>query len=107
MPASVQLLIPLVLVVAFWAILMRPARNQQRSMQALQSALSVGDEVILSSGIFGTVRSLDNAKVGLEVAPGIVLTVARQAVVRRAEESGPAPEARDEQTDAATHEESE
>jgi preprotein translocase subunit YajC len=91
-PASAQLLIPLVLVVLFWLVLMRPARNQQRSMQALQRELAVGDEVVLSAGIFGTIRSLDDGKVSLEVAPGTVLTVARQAVVRRApgaEPTGP------------------
>jgi preprotein translocase subunit YajC len=85
-PASAQLLIPLVLVVLFWIVLMRPARNQQKTMQSLQRELAVGDEVILSAGIFGTIRSLDEGKVSLEVAPGTVLTVARQAVVRRAEQ---------------------
>lgn len=88
MPASAQLLIPLVLVVLFWIVLMRPARNQQKAMQSLQRELAVGDEVVLSAGIFGTIRSLDEGKVSLEVAPGTVLTVARQAVVRRAEQVG-------------------
>lgn len=90
MPASAQLLIPLALVVLFWFVLMRPARNQQKAMQSLQRELAVGDEVILSAGIFGTIRSLDEGRVSLEVAPGTVLTVARQAVVRRAEPAGPA-----------------
>jgi len=39
--------------------------------------------VILSAGIFGTVRSIDDDRVGLEIAEGTVITVARQAVVRR------------------------
>ena len=58
--------------VAFWAIVMRPARNQQKRVQQLQHELEVGDEVVLSAGIFGTIRSLNDGRVELEVAPGTV-----------------------------------
>lgn len=87
MPASAQLLVILVAMLGFWAIVMRPARNQQRRVANLQSELEVGEEVMLSSGIFGTVHALSEGRVELELAPGIVVTVARQAVVRRVEES--------------------
>jgi preprotein translocase subunit YajC len=70
----------------FWAIVMRPARNQQKRVEHLQSDLAVGHQVMLSSGIFGTIHALAEAKVELEVAPGTVVTVARQAVVRRVDE---------------------
>lgn len=86
MSAAVQLLLLVLVMVVFWAIVMRPARNQQRAVQKLQRELSVGDEVILSAGIFGTVTSLEEARLGIEVAPGTILTVARQAVVRRTED---------------------
>jgi preprotein translocase subunit YajC len=75
--------------VGFWAIVMRPARNQQKKVQALQSSLEVGQEVVLSAGIFGTIRALEEGRVELEVAPGTVLTVARQVVVRVVEEQAP------------------
>lgn len=89
MPASAQLLVILVAMLGFWAIVMRPARNQQKRVQALQASLEVGQEVVLSSGIFGTIRALDEGRVELEVAPGTVLTVARQVVVRLAESDAP------------------
>jgi preprotein translocase subunit YajC len=88
-PASAQLLVILVAMVGFWAIVMRPARNQQKKVQALQSSLEVGQEVVLSAGIFGTIRALEEGRVELEVAPGTVLTVARQVVVRVVEEQAP------------------
>ncbi len=89
MPASAQLLVILVAMLGFWAIVMRPARNQQKRVQSLQAGLEVGQEVVLSSGIFGTIRALDEGRVELEVAPGTVLTVARQVVVRLAESDAP------------------
>jgi preprotein translocase subunit YajC len=93
-PAYAQLLVILAAMVAFWAIVMRPARNQQRKVQQLQAELEVGQEVVLSAGIFGTIRSLTDTRAEIEVAPGTVLTVARQVVVRRVDEledsAGPA-----------------
>ena len=83
MPAYAQLLVIVVAMIVFWAIVMRPARTQQRRVQELQSQLEVGQEVVLSAGIFGTIRSLSEGRVELEVAPGTVITVARQVVVRR------------------------
>jgi preprotein translocase subunit YajC len=94
-PAYAQLLVILAAMVAFWAIVMRPARNQQRKVQQLQHDLEVGQEVVLSAGIFGTIRSLTETRAEIEVAPGTVLTVARQVVVRRVDDleepAGPAP----------------
>ena len=85
MPPAAQLLVILLVLVFFWVIVMRPARNQQRRVQALQHGLEVGQDVVLSSGIFGTIRSLTDGRVELEIAPGTVVTAARQAVVRNVE----------------------
>jgi preprotein translocase subunit YajC len=82
MPPELQLLVILVAFVGFWLIVIRPARNAQRRTARLQSELTVGDRVIISAGIFGTVRTLEDDRVGLEIAPGTTVTVARQAVVR-------------------------
>ncbi len=81
-----ELLVVLAALVVFWAVVMRPARNQQKKVEKLQRELEVGDQVVLSAGIFGTIRSLSDARADIEVAPGTVLTVARQVVVRRVED---------------------
>ena len=84
MPPEFQLLVIVLALLGFWAIVMRPARNQQRQVAQLQAELAVGDEVIISAGIFGTIVAIDDDKVSLEIAPGVVVTTARQVVVRRA-----------------------
>ena len=101
MPPSAQLLVILLAIVAFWAIVMRPARNQQKKVQRLQAELEVGQDVVLSAGIFGTIRSLSDSRAEIEVAPGTVITVARQVVVRRADELADQtqPDAADEPTE--------
>jgi preprotein translocase subunit YajC len=82
-PELLQFLVFLVALVGLGYVVTRPARRQQRSMVDLQSDIQIGDEVILSAGIFGTVRSIDDDRVRLEIAEGTVITVARQVVVRR------------------------
>lgn len=99
MSSTAQLLILVAVIGLFWLLMMRPARNQQRAMRQLQANLAVGDRVVLSAGIFGTVRSVEEGKVDLEIAPGTVITVASQVVVRRVEdeeEAAPEPGSADE-----------
>ena len=109
MPAELQLLVIVIALFGFGAIVMRPARVQQRRVAELQAELAVGDEVIISAGIFGTVVSIQDDRVQLEIAPGTVVTAARQVVIRRApeptESTEPATDAGDERggQDAAPH----
>lgn len=76
-------LLPFVLIVlVFWFLVVRPARRQQQKLAATQSAVNVGSEVMLGSGIYGTVTSVGDETLQLTVAPGTTMKVARQAVVR-------------------------
>jgi preprotein translocase subunit YajC len=102
-PPEIQFLVIVIALLGFWAIVMRPARLQQRQTAQLQAELQVGDEVIISAGIFGTVTALEDDKVRLEIAPGTVVTAARQVVVRRAPEAQ--PEGQHDSSDDRTNEE--
>ncbi len=74
-------LLPLVAIgLLFWLVLIRPAQRRQRALGQLQRAVDVGDEVMLTSGIYGTVRALDDDAISLEVADGVILRVVRAAV---------------------------
>jgi preprotein translocase subunit YajC len=83
-------LLPLVgIALVFWLFIVRPASRRQRAYRDVQAHLEVGDEVILAAGIFGTIRSVADDRVGLEVADGVVVQAARGAIVevRHAERS--------------------
>jgi len=70
------------LAVGFFVVVVRPQRRRLAAHRAFVSALAVGDEVVTTGGIFGTIRSVTDERVGLEVAPGTVLTVARAAIAQ-------------------------
>lgn len=79
-------LLPIVAIAAiFWLLIIRPASRQRKEAASLQAALAVGDDVMLTSGIFGTITGEADDHLELEVAPGVVIRVVRGAVasVRR------------------------
>jgi preprotein translocase subunit YajC len=63
-----------------WLLLIRPQARRARELAHMQSTLEVGDEVMLTSGIHGTVRGLDEAVAQVEISDGVTIRVARGAV---------------------------
>jgi preprotein translocase subunit YajC len=75
-----QVLSIVAIALVFWLLLIRPASRRQKELRSMQLSLDVGDEVVLTSGIHGAVRSIAGDTIGLEVADGVTLTVARAAI---------------------------
>jgi preprotein translocase subunit YajC len=71
-----------VLLVLFYVLLVRPQRRQSVAHRALVQGLEVGNEIITSGGIFGTVRAVDDDVLEVEVANGVVVKVARAAIAQ-------------------------
>jgi preprotein translocase subunit YajC len=67
----------------FYLLIWRPQQRRLAGMRALQEALRLGDEVITTGGIFGTITALREDHIELEVAPGVVIKVARGAIGSR------------------------
>ncbi|SFE07815.1 preprotein translocase subunit YajC [Actinopolyspora alba] len=82
---STEYLIP-ILFVAFAALLFFQMRKQRKAMseqQKLQNSLTVGDRVMTTSGLFGTVVETEDDSIELEIADGVVTTWLRQAIRER------------------------
>lgn len=71
------------LLAAFFFLIVRPQRRQMTAHRALVESLVIGDEVISTSGIIGVVRALDDETLDLEIAPSVVIKLARGAVGNR------------------------
>ena len=76
------LIFPLLLL-ALWYFTIRPQQQRMRNQRALIAALAVGDEVVTIGGLIGTITSIDDLEVGLDVGGGHVVRLARQAVQSR------------------------
>ena len=83
-------LLPLVAIaLLFWLLLIRPQQRRQKELARMQASLKVGDEVMLTSGIFGILREAVDDHVRVEIADGVTVKVARGAVGQVAQ-AGPA-----------------
>lgn len=83
MKELVSLLPLLAIVVLFWALVIRPASRRNKEVALLQASLAAGDEVMLTSGFYGTVREIHDDRLAVALADGVVVQVARGAVARR------------------------
>jgi preprotein translocase subunit YajC len=93
----VEQLFPFVLLaLAILLLFVLPARQRKRiqqKQQELQDSLAVGTPVMTTAGLHGTVAGLGDKTVDLEIAPGVVVTFARPAIleVRSPAVEAPAP----------------
>ena len=69
---------------AMYFLFIRPQQRRNRELQAMQSRLGLGDEVMTGSGMYGTVTEIDeaNGTVDIEISPEVVVTFARGAIAR-------------------------
>ena len=107
-PAGVilQLGIFILIPVAMYFLLIRPRRRMVREQQAVQRSVEVGDEVLLTSGVYGFITGFEEGSdvVWVEVDDDVQLRVTRAAISGKAlvSASTDAPAAADGAT-AASH----
>lgn len=76
-------LAPLILLPIMYVVLILPQRRRMKAQQALVAAIGPGSAVMTTSGIHGTVVDVEGDTVHLEIAEGVVIRIAKQAIARR------------------------
>jgi preprotein translocase subunit YajC len=61
-------------------------RRRAQQVQALQASLAVGDEIVTTSGLYGTIAAIDDTIVTLDTGAGSTLRYDRRAIGMRAGE---------------------
>jgi len=78
----------LLLVVAFYFLLIRPQKVRQRQQAEMVRALALGAQVITTAGMMGTIAVVAEDEISLEISPGVFVRMVPAAVARVIE---PAP----------------
>src|SRR5512133_2241846 len=65
---------------AFWFILVRPQRSRAREQQQLIHDLEPGDEIVSAGGLYGTITEIEDDVLRVEIAPGLIVRMARGAI---------------------------
>ena len=77
--------IPLLLIFAiFYFLVLRPQQRKTREHQKFLSEMKRGDLIVTNSGIIGTIRTLSEKFVTLEVDEGVCLKILRSHVAESA-----------------------
>lgn len=84
--AVVNIALIVLIFVVFYFLLIRPQQKQAKRQRALIESLQSGDRVITVGGLHGTIRSVDDETLSLEIAAGTNVTVARQRIVSKVTE---------------------
>ena len=69
-----------------WFMMYRPQKKARLEHQRLVDSVEVGDEVMTSTGIFGTIRAVGDDEVKLEIAPGTEIRIIKRAILSRVSE---------------------
>lgn len=81
-PSAWVQLIPFALVLAiFYFVILLPMKRRQQKVRAFLDALKVGDRIVTSGGLFGTITRLGDQAVQIQVADKVRVEIARTAVV--------------------------
>lgn len=74
-----------VVIVIFYALMILPQQRKAKAHRELIAGLKRGDRVMTIGGLYGTVKSLTEDKINVEVAKGVEIALARQAISAKIE----------------------
>jgi preprotein translocase subunit YajC len=67
-------------------VMIRPNKRARAEHQRLIDSIEPGDEVMTTTGIFGTVKRMGDEELLLEIAPGVEIRMVRRAIATRVSE---------------------
>jgi preprotein translocase subunit YajC len=70
----------LLMILIFYFLLIRPQQKQLKERQKMLDSLKVGDKILSVGGIIGTISSINDDKIEVEIAKNIKVTMVRSAV---------------------------
>jgi preprotein translocase subunit YajC len=85
-PGGMSVFIPLILMFAvFYFLLIRPQQKKQRTHRDMLKSLKVGDRVVTTGGLYGTIVAGGDTTVKLEIADKVRVDVGRSYIAGKAE----------------------
>ena len=74
-------LVPMVLIIGvFYVLLIRPQQKRQRQLQETIATLKIGDRVVTTGGVIGTITTVKDGSFLIRSAEKSILEIARTSV---------------------------
>jgi preprotein translocase subunit YajC len=79
--SSFTLFLPLILIMGvFYFLMILPAQRRQKKVTEMLKNLKVGDKVITTGGLYGTIAGLENDAIQLRIAEQVKVKMSRSAI---------------------------
>ena len=92
-PSALVQLLPFALVLAiFYFIILLPMKRRQQKVADFLAGLKVGDQVVTSGGMYGTITRIGEQALQLQIAERVRVEVSRNAIVGYQGQEPVAPE---------------
>ena len=75
-----NLLFPIILIGAFYFLLIRPQTKRAKEHKQMVESLKKGDEIVTGGGVLGRITEIGENFIQVEVAEGVQIKVQKQAV---------------------------
>ena len=75
-------------VLIFWLFMIRPQQKRQKEIQQKREALTTGDRIVTSGGLFGVIRDIKEKEFVVEIADGVRVRVDKGSVYPAADDQG-------------------
>jgi len=79
-PGIMDFAFPIVLLVLFYFMLIRPQSKRAKEHREMQSGLAKGDEVVTDGGLMGKITNITEQAVSVQLADNLEVKVRREAV---------------------------
>jgi len=74
------LIVMVLLLVVMYVLMIRPQRQRQQAQQTMIDRASVGDDILTSGGIYGTITEIEDDDVVVEIADGLSVHMTRRGI---------------------------
>ena len=75
-------------VLIFWLFMIRPQQKRQKEVQQKRDALTTGDRIVTSGGLFGVIRDIKEKEFVVEIADGVRVRVDKGSIYPAADDQG-------------------
>ena len=70
----------LIIISIFYVVVLLPSQRQRKKLQTMLNNLKVGDKVVTSGGIYGTIVGFKDDRIQLRIAENVKIELSRSAV---------------------------
>ncbi len=74
------LIVMVLLLVVMYVLMIRPQRQRQQALQTMIDRAGVGDDILTSGGIYGTITEIEDDDVVVEIADGLTVHMTRRGI---------------------------